>query len=181
MSAFPTINTLPIAHLKMYIDSEDSEWKQKYAEHVKQHNDHIATDPFPNSGFDLLTPTDTHIMPDSLLTSVFLDLRIKTEMTFGTLPAAYYVFVRSSFSKTPLILSNHVGIIDSGYRGNLKAALRNLQATTSFIGGYKLEKNSKIVQICHPLLCPIHVEIVETESELSTTARAGGGFGSTGK
>ena len=118
-------NTLPTAHLKIYIDSVDAEWKAKYAEHVKQHNEHIATDPFPNSGFDLLTPTDTHIMPDSLLTSFFLDLRIKTEMTYNNLPEAYYVFVRSSFSKTPLILSNHTGV--------------------------------------------------------STTARAGGGFGSTGK
>ena len=34
----------------------------------------------------------------------------------------YYLYPRSSISKTPLILANSVGIIDSGYRGNIKAA-----------------------------------------------------------
>ena len=35
---------------------------------------------------------------------------------------SYYLYPRSSVStKTPLRLANSVGIIDSGYRGNIKA------------------------------------------------------------
>ena len=171
----------PIAHLKIWVDPTNIEFREKYAEHVKNHNEHIETDEFPNSGFDLLTPEDTMVPNDSLLNSFFLDGKVKTEMQYDGRPAAYYVFVRSSFSKTPLILSNHVGVIDAGYRGNVKIALRNLEATTSYSGGYRLEKYKSIAQICHPLLCPIHVEIVDTESELSTTSRGSGGFGSTDK
>ena len=172
---------LNIARLKIWIDPKNVELREKYVEHVKNHNEHIETDEFPNSGFDLLIPEDTMIPNDSLLNSFFLDCKVKTEMCFEDRPAAYYVFVRSSFSKTPLILSNHVGVIDAGYRGNVKIALRNLEATTSYSGGYRLEKYKSIVQICHPLLCPIHVEIVDLESELSTTSRGSGGFGSTDK
>ena len=172
---------LPTAHLKIWIDPNLIEFREKYEEHVRKHNEHVETEEFPNSGFDILTPEDTLIPNDSLLRSFFLDCKVKTEMRFNDLPAAYYVFVRSSFSKTPLILSNHTGVIDAGYRGNIKVALRNLEATTSFSGGYRIEKYSKITQICHPLLCPILVEIVDSESELSTTSRGAGGFGSTGK
>ena len=39
----------------------------------------------------------------------------------------YYLYSRSSTgSKTPLRLSNSVGIIDSGYRGNIKACFDNI-------------------------------------------------------
>lgn len=170
-----------LAYLKIWIDPNNVELREKYVEHVRKHNEHVQTEEFPNSGFDLLVPEDTSIPNDSLLHSFFLDCKVKTEMRFNEFPAAFYVFVRSSFSKTPLILSNHVGVIDSGYRGNIKVALRNLESTTSYSGGYRIEKYKSITQICHPLLCPIMVEIVDNESELSTTSRGSGGFGSTGK
>ena len=174
------------AHLKIWVDPNEVELREKYAEHVKNHNEHIETDEFPNSGFDLLIPEDVTIPKENILNSFFLDCKVKTEMKYIEMPAAYYVFVRSSFSKTPLILSNHVGVIDAGYRGNVKIALRNLQATTDTdpdpdIGGYRLEKYKSIAQICHPFLCPVRVEIVDSESDLSTTSRGSGGFGSTGK
>ena len=40
-------------------------------------------------------------------------------------PTGYYSYPRSSISKTPLLLANNVGIIDSGYRGNIKVAFDN--------------------------------------------------------
>jgi dUTP pyrophosphatase len=86
----------------------------------------------------------------------------------------YYMYARSSISKTPLMLANHVGIIDSGYRGVLMAAFRNLDLLQ-----YNIQSNTRLVQITNPSLSPIFVELVD-ESELSTTARGSGGFGSTG-
>ena len=41
---------------------------------------------------------------------------ISNSKTFNT---GYYMYPRSSLSKTKLRLANSVGIIDSGYRGNL--------------------------------------------------------------
>jgi dUTP pyrophosphatase len=72
------------------------------------------------------------------------------------------------------MLANHTGIIDSGYRGNLIAAFRCLS------NNYTLEKNTRIVQICHPSLCPIKVTLLDDETQLSSTSRGAGGFGSTG-
>ena len=111
----------------------------------------------------------------------FIDFKIKTEMTFTPLnhpsyPSAFYVYPRSSLSKTSLMLSNHVGIIDSGYRGNIKGAFRCLDGFTHF----NATKFTRLVQICHPSLCKIRVVLVENETDLSTTLRGSGGFGSTG-
>ena len=85
------------------------------------------------------------------------------------------MFPRSSISKTPLMLANHTGIIDAGYRGSLIGAFRNVSGED-----FQVEKHTRLLQVCHPSLCPIIVELVD-ESELSTTARGEGGFGSTGK
>jgi dUTPase len=57
----------------------------------------------------------------------------------------------------------------------LIGAFRNTGENT-----YVVEKDVRLLQICHPSLCPIYVELVD-ESELSTTERGEGGFGSTGK
>ena len=46
------INTLYI-----YIDSHDSELKQKYFESVKKHNEQIESE-YPDSGFDLFNPCE---------------------------------------------------------------------------------------------------------------------------
>ena len=89
----------------------------------------------------------------------------------------YYMYPRSSISKTPLVLSNHVGIIDSGYRGPLTGMFRNL----STLEDYKMKKFDRYLQICSSTLEPFIVKMVDTEEELGATTRGSGGFGSTGK
>ena len=39
---------------------------------------------------------------------------------------AYYLFPRSSISKTPLRLANSIGLIDAGYRGELIGMVDNI-------------------------------------------------------
>jgi dUTP pyrophosphatase len=87
----------------------------------------------------------------------------------------FYMYPRSSVSKTPLRLSNSVGIIDAGYRGNLGAFVDNISAN-----GYNVEKGTRLFQICAPNLEPIHVELVSSENDLGNSERGSGGFGSTG-
>lgn len=160
----------------MCLDSDDQDLKTWYQERIVEHNEHVLTDPYPNSGFDLATPEDITILPTIQTTKV--STKVKGIMThYGSKKCmGYYMYPRSSLAKTPLVLSNHVGVIDSGYRGPLTGAFRNLD-TKEFI----LEKKSRQLQICHPNLSPFLVKMVATEQELGETSRGEGGFGSTGK
>jgi dUTP pyrophosphatase len=84
------------------------------------------------------------------------------------------VFPRSSIRKTDLSLTNCVGVIDSGYRGELQATFRKhkgVASTTYEVG----DRVAQIMIIPHP---PIEFDAVD---ELSDTERGEGGFGSTGK
>ena len=153
-----------------------------YDEHVSKHNDNFKNKKYMDSGFDLLTPTDVSF--DTLFKTKMIDLGVKAELvtynvsknSHKTIP--FYLYPRSSISKTPLMLANHTGIIDSGYRGNLKVAMRSMYFDET--DSYTVSANSRLVQICDPTLKPIYVVIVD-ESELSSTERGEGGFGSTGK
>ena len=84
----------------------------------------------------------------------------------------YYLYPRSSISKTPLRLANSVGIIDAGYRGNLMAVVDNIS-----IQAYNIQKKDRLFQICAGNLEPIEFQLA---NDLSNTQRGFGGFGSTG-
>jgi dUTP pyrophosphatase len=152
-----------------------------YKSHIAEHNQKIVLDPFPNSGFDLLVPYD--VVFDTYFKTVLVIHGVKSEMLYYNTNSklfehsAFTMEPRSSISKTPLMMANHIGIIDSGYRGNLIAAVRYLPGSEE--PTYKLESKSRLFQICHPSLCPIFVLMV-SENELSNTSRGEGGFGSTG-
>lgn len=81
------------------------------------------------------------------------------------------VFPRSSISKTAMILCNSVGIIDSGYRGEILCRFKT-PANTGIIYN-KGDKISQLVIIPYPT-----IEFEEVE-ELATSERGEGGFGST--
>lgn len=164
--------------LFIQVDSNNSNLYAKYAENVSQHNQSILHNPYPNSGFDLFFPEDTVF--DSI-NSKFISMAIKCEMhvynsnTNQMIPVGYYSYPRSSISKTPLLLANSVGIIDSGYRGPIIGAFRNLS-----IEPYKVEQYTRLLQICAPDLRPFTVELVDN-TFFEETLRGEGGFGSTGK
>jgi dUTP pyrophosphatase len=164
------------AILKVYIP--DGELRDEYLDRVISNNHTFITNPYADSGFDLLVPRQTIF--ERAVETHFMNLEVKTEMVYcdvardQLIPCGYYVYPRSSISKTPLMLANHVGIIDSGYRGSIIAGFRMLSS-----GEYTVERYSRLVQICHPTLCPIFVILVGS-NELSSTERGAGGFGSTG-
>ena len=81
------------------------------------------------------------------------------------------VFPRSSIRKTDLLLSNSVGVIDSGYRGEIQATFKRTGLNKYEIG----DRGAQIIIIPHP---PIEFKEVD---ELTNTERGEGGFGSTGK
>ena len=86
---------------------------------------------------------------------------------------AYYLFPRSSISKTPLRMSNSIGLIDGGYRGEIMASCDNIKNFD-----FTLEKGQRLFQLVAIDSSPISYRVVK---ELSDTTRGSGGFGSTGK
>lgn len=90
------------------------------------------------------------------------------------------VFPRSSICKTELDLTNSVGVIDSGYRGEVTAKFKpslsighdNSKPVKSYAIG---EKMAQMIIIPYP-----HIEFEEVD-ELSETERGENGYGSTGK
>jgi dUTP pyrophosphatase len=167
------------AILKLSVNKNNQELLELYKEHIEKHNNNMKTDYYHNAGFDLFIPNETIF--ENKISSKFIDLEIKTEMLYfenaNFKNCGYYMHPRSSISKTPLMLANHTGIVDSGYRGSLIGAFRWLKMPNQ--NSYILEKHTRLLQICHPSLCRIIVCLVN-DDDLSTTARGEGGFGSTG-
>ena len=162
-------------NLKIFIDSEDQGLKSLYKDAITIHNNKMSSD-YPDAGFDLFTPVTTICDTDGVNKINFLVKCSATSKNGAN--TGYYMYPRSSISKTPLRLANSVGIIDSGYRGNLIGAFDCISTGEPYL----LTQYTKLVQICSPTLEPIYVTIVNTVEELGlNTERGEGGFGSTGK
>lgn len=88
---------------------------------------------------------------------------------------AGFIFMRSSVSKVNQTLTNAVGVIDSGYRGEIKFRFRDTEAWGTEMKRY--EKGDRIGQL---IILPIPaIEMIEVEN-LTESDRGTGGFGSTG-
>lgn len=126
-----------------------------------------------DSGLDLYCPETIIVKPGE---TVKIDLQIKCEALNDTdknCNVSYYLYPRSSIVKTPLRLSNSVGIIDAGYRGNIIACVDNIKGKP-----YTITQGDRLFQVCAGNLEPITFEL---SNVLSTTQRGSGGFGSTGR
>lgn len=121
-------------------------------------------------GVDLFFTKDYACNP-GVTTTIDLDVSCMMTDVYGE-RMSYYIFPRSSISKTPLIMHNSVGVMDSGYRGSVKVAVRNVSNNVYFI-----RKGDRLFQVCHPRLVNLTVNIVD---ELPVTERGERGFGSSG-
>ena len=151
------------------------EW---YESRIIQHNSK-QSDPYADSGFDLASPVNLSLDAGTF----FLDFKVKAAMYKSDTPidlnhlelenytpSAYYLYPRSSISKTPFRLANSVGIIARGYRGNIGAFFDCKEG--------QIETGQRLVQLCSPTLDPFHVVLTNS---LTFTERGVNGFGSTGK
>jgi dUTP pyrophosphatase len=165
-------------HLKIFVKG-DEQLKQKYKECVEKHNRAlIQNQEHIDAGFDIFVPGKLTATIDNV-NKVDFNIVCSAVMVNNNnkINTGYYMYPRSSLSKTSLRLANSVGIIDSGYRGNLIGMFDLLG-----IESYEVNQYDRLVQVCAPGLIPIYVEIVDTFEDLGTnTLRGTGGFGSTGK
>ena len=160
MTTYPT--------LEIYVDYNtiDNCLLQKYIDQIEIHNN---TD---NSGFDLFFPEETRF---ASIDSKMVKFNIKCVMRNANgVAVGYYLYPRSSLSKTPLMLANHVGIIDAGYRGEIIGAFRLLRQEQYTVGSYE-----RLLQICSADLSKFNVKLCDV-SNIDATQRGSGGFGSTG-
>ena len=187
-----------ILYLKIHDcgDEDTANLKKYYEDLANKLSAKYGKDPFnfktydhDDSGLDLVSPTDDAIQESrfklydlkvscALYQSVKISEGCNADITNKLIPSPYYLYPRSSMSKTRFRLANSVGIIDSGYRGTIKAALDALPNRVSQGYWSRIEKGSRLVQICTPTLQPIK-QLIITDT-LDVTRRNEGGFGSTG-
>ena len=121
-----------------------------------------------DSGMDICSNEDVRVLAFNwklISTGIYLEI-----------PEGYEVQVRSRSglaAKYGLIVLNSPGTIDSGYRGEVNVILMNHNHFP-----YDVTKGDRIAQL---VMAPIIKADIVTVSELSTTERNEGGFGSTGK
>ena len=123
-----------------------------------------------DAGMDMVA---TKIISDNLGAVTYgTDIAIEIPKGFVGL-----IFPRSSIRKTNLQLSNSVGVVDSGYRGEIQATFNKIQGIDNVErDSYKIgDRICQIMIIPHP-----DIQFAEVE-ELNNTERGEGGFGSTGK
>lgn len=123
-----------------------------------------------SAGGDLYSAeeTDVEIAPGE---TVIIHTGIAVEIPVGMVGI---IAARSSIAtKRGLAPANKIGVIDCDYRGELMTAIYNQSDKMQ-----KIEKGERFAQL---IIMPyIPCDFIETE-ELTDTARAEGGFGSTGK
>lgn len=156
--------------MKLYIYVADHDLLDMYRNSV---NSRRQTD----SGFDLFTPEQT--IP-SLAFGHAINLRVKVGATDeqGN-PIPCLLVPRSSITATPLRLSNSIGLIDMGYRGDLIAKV-DCQITN----GWPIHHGSRYFQLVAPNWMPWSQVIIVNDESLLPQApdnRGSGGFGSTGR
>ena len=133
-----------------------------------------------DAGMDLVATTIIKDTPEQITYGMGIALEIP-EGFVGL------IFPRSSVRKTGLDLSNAVGVVDSGYRGELQATFNKIFGGERF---YDETKNTEDTsndfykvgdRIAQIMIIPYPpIEFVEVD-ELSDSERGEGGFGSTGK
>lgn len=154
----------------LYIQAED-EVKELYTTAATLYNSKKYEE--RDAGFDLF------VSQDQLLESN-KTVKINSGVRCGffddstkSLFRAYYLYPRSSLSKTPMRLANSVGIIDAGYRGEILAAV-------DLRDNFSVKKGDRYFQLTTPDLLPFDEVKVVDEIPGGPTTRGAGGFGSTG-
>ena len=198
-----------VMYLKLFVDSDDNQLKNMYYAAATNHNNKLSNNQSHiDAGFDLFAPgnvvgsqEENTYGEDNLrffgagwlntspVNKLDLNVCCSARMYLDSgknYNTGYYMYPRSSLSKTQLRLANSTGIIDAGYRGHLMGMFDvvNISSDDSDDkeADYWGKKFDRYLQICAPGLVPIIVEIVNSKDDLGEeTERGSGGFGSTGR
>lgn len=125
-----------------------------------------------SAAMDLVACIDADEMTIHPNQSVLVSLGVRVQIEDENVMLALYP--RSGLgAKHGIVLGNLTGIIDSDYRGIVKACLWNRTNKP-----YVIESGEKV---CQGVFAPIIKPNIEIVSELDDSERGEGGFGSTGR
>lgn len=88
------------------------------------------------------------------------------------------IFPRSSNRKTSVYMTNHVGVIDSGYRGEIMLTFKDRDSNKLLLPYKPYEIGDRIGQL---MIMPYPCIEFQEVNELTSSERGEGGHGSTGK
>ena len=145
--------------MKLFIKVLNSKAKEYYENHGHFHSG--------DAGLDLYVLEDMEFQPGE---TKLIKLGISCEPEDGI---AYFLMPRSSISKTPIRMSNSIGLIDGGYRGEIMACCDNIKDDK-----YSIKAGERLFQIVASNCSEITYQL---KDDLNDSTRGSGGFGSTGK
>lgn len=129
----------------------------------------------PSYGSDFAAGADLYACTDETVTVMPHETKMIGTGLAMEIPEGYMglIFARSGIAaKRGLAPANKVGVVDSDYRGEFMVALHNHSEQSAVI-----DAGERIAQL---VIVPYMTACFEESQQLSDTARAGGGFGSTG-
>lgn len=130
-----------------------------------------------DSGFDLFCPEQI-IVKAKQQAKINFQIRCKLTILSSLTTSGYWLVPRSSIVKTPLRMSNSIGLIDADYRGLICAFVDNISDQD-----YIIEKHQRLFQLVSPTLNPmtkVYHDTPYSDKDESFNTRKEGGFGSTG-
>ena len=145
--------------MKLFIKVLNDKARKYYENHGHFHKG--------DAGLDLYVLEDMTFSPKE---TKVIKLGISCQPEDGV---AYFLMPRSSISKTPLRMSNSIGLIDGGYRGEIMACCDNIKDAE-----YSIKEGQRLFQIVSANCAEIDYAI---KDDLDYSTRGSGGFGSTGK
>ena len=161
--------------MSLYIYTENAELKEMLIEQVQKHR---STD----SGFDI------PMLPQEFVGvgeygyphhnyGIKLGVKVAATGPYAQ-PRPCLLLPRSSIGSTPFRITNSIGLIDQGYRGEVQAKVDVIDEP------HVWPKGTRLFQLCrHDFLPWDCIIVVSSEDELPKAPdnRGAGGFGSTGR
>lgn len=157
--------------MSLYIYAENPDLHQLLKEHLKKHR-------WTDSGFDvpMLEASWNSLVPGRNY-GIKLGIKVAAVGIGGT-PTACLLLPRSSIGATVFRLTNSIGLIDQGYRGEVQAKVDVIDEATPWPAG------TRLFQLCRRDFMPWQDIILVTRQEdlpAGLDDRGEGGFGSTGR
>jgi dUTP pyrophosphatase len=161
--------------MALYIYAMDSSVKAMLTTQLQTHR-------FTDSGFDV--PLRYKIVKtgdkDDDIYTFKLGIQVAAVNEKGE-PTPCLLLPRSSIYKTPFRMCNSIGLIDAGYRGEVRAKVDILNEEYE---DFEVTAESRFFQICQHNFLPWNsIILVDNEEALPSPPdnRGSGGFGSTGR
>lgn len=152
--------------MHLIIDSDPSYWQDSLKKTCFQNglpNKNSWRVNEGNCGLDIPCPMNLTVPPGVKGFKIHLGVKVQPEHHFWLVP-------RSSISKTPLRMSNSIGLIDVSFRGELIFVVDNISTRT-----FDVLKGTRLCQIVSMTGSNIMFDF----GSVNKTNRGSGGFGST--